>query len=120
MKYIFYEHVRFWLELFAKIIAFERAPEVAGAQSNWKLIMLTRNFVSSIRKLSQIQETKKLKKSVTDKTIYQNTNCCVNIQKRVSKTEMIYKYYVANNGRFSVYSHQKYISHNNQRNIVRN
>ena len=56
--------------------------------------MLTINFVSSIRKLNQIQETKKLKKSVTDKTIYQNTNCCVNIQKRVSKTEMIYKYYV--------------------------
>ena len=52
--------------------------------------------------------------------MYQNANCCVNIQKRVSKTEMIYKYYVANNGRFSVYSHQKYISHNDQRNIVKN
>ena len=53
--------------------------------------------------------------------MYQNANCCVNIQKRVSKTEMICcKYYVSNNGRFSVYSHQKYISHNDQRNIVKN
>ena len=70
--------------------------------------------------VSFILTIKKLKKSATDKTIYQNTNCCVNIQKCVSKTEIIHKYYGANNGRFSVYSHQKYISHNNQKNIVRN
>ena len=93
--------------------------------------MLTKNVLGSIRKLGKIHETKmklvsfiltikNLKKCVTDKTIYQNTNCCVNIQKRVRKTKMIHKYNVANNGRFNVYSHQKYISHNDQKYIVRN
>ena len=56
IEYIFYEYVQFWLQLFGKIIAYEMATEVAGAQSNWKLIMLTRNFVSSIRKQSEIKE----------------------------------------------------------------
>ena len=82
-----------YILVFAKIIALEMAPEVARALSNWKLIMLTKNVLGSFRKLSQIHETKmmlvsfilKLKKGVTDKTIYQNTNCCVNIQKCVSK-----------------------------------